>query len=518
MTPLTVLQGLVVLAYYLALFVLFLYGINCYVLVCLYRRGRGAALAQDEEVWRRWRPDPARLPVVTVQLPLYNERYVVDRLLEAVTRLDYPRDRLEIQILDDSTDATRAIAARLAARYRREGFDIVHLCRDDRSGFKAGALKAGLEVAKGEFIAIFDADSVPAPDFLLKTLPFFEDPEVGMVQTRWGHINHDYSLLTRAQALAMDGHFGIEQPARAWSGFFLNFNGTAGVWRRAAIEDAGGWHTDTLTEDLDLSYRAQLKGWRLKYLPQVVCPCELPVQMSAFTSQQQRWAKGSIQTAKKLLPAILRARVPLAVKWQATLHLTAYLMHPAMLLVAVVSPLFLWSDGLHSGRDRFVWLAAFFSMATFGPSALFLYAQRLLYADWRRRILFFPTLFVFGTGVALSNTKAIVEALLNVRGAFVRTPKFRIEKPSDTWLGKRYRPRFRWFSLLEAVFALYCAGGVVAFLDRGSFDPFLGLYAVGFGSVALLSLREALWLPLLSRERGGARPADVQEGGAAVAG
>lgn len=498
MMPLGPLNGIVLLLYFSALLLLFLYGINCYVMILLHRRSRGRMLQRDEEAWRAWTPHGRELPTVTVQLPIYNERYVIQRLVEAVVRLDHPKDRLEIQILDDSTDETTAIAVSLIERYRGEGFDIALLHRRERTGYKAGALKEGLCVAKGEFIAIFDADFIPCPDFLTKTLPFFQDPTVAMVQVRWGHINRDYSLLTLAQSFGIDGHFWVEQAARYWSGLFMNFNGTAGIWRRRAIEDAGGWQADTLTEDLDLSYRAQLRGWRMKFLPQVVCPAEVPVQMSAVKSQQHRWAKGSIQTAKKLIPRIVRAQLPLFTKYQAIFHLTNYLVHPLMLLVALTSPFLLWFDSFLSNRNHLLTAAAFFSIATFGPSSLYLYAQRHLYRDWKRRLVYFPSLLIFGTGIALNNTKAILEALLNVNGAFVRTPKFRIEKPSDTWVGKRYRAPFPWPTLFEVLLALYCAYGVSLFIQRGKYliDPFLILYTLGFASVALLSLWETLWTSL----------------------
>lgn len=476
-----------------ALFFLFLYGINCYVMIYLQRRRRDRMLQHDAEVWKAWQPTIEQLPRVTVQLPIYNERYVIQRLIEAVIRLDYPRDRLEIQVLDDSTDETTTIARPLIDRYRQAGFDITLLHRVKRTGYKAGALKEGLEVARGEFIAIFDADFIPDPDFLTKTLPFFHDPAMAMVQVRWGHINRDYSLLTVAQSFGIDGHFWVEQAARCWSGLFMNFNGTAGIWRRQAIDDAGGWHADTLTEDLDLSYRAQLKGWRMKFLPQVVCPAEVPVQMAAVKSQQHRWAKGSIQTAMKLIPQILRADIPLFKKYQGIFHLTNYLVHPLMLLVAMSSPLLLWFEGFFSVREHLFAAAALFSVATFGPSSMYLYAQRHLYPDWKRRLRYFPSLLIFGTGIALNNTKAILEALLNVDGAFVRTPKFRIEKRSDTWVDKRYHPPIPWLSFLEALLALYCVYGVVLFLQRGRIvDPFLFLYTVGFASVASLSLWETL--------------------------
>ncbi|MFQ5960959.1 MAG: cellulose synthase family protein [Candidatus Methylomirabilales bacterium] len=494
MIPSNIPIALLLIIYLVSLFCLFLYGINCYIMISLHRRARERMLGQDEEVWKAWQATDGHLPSVTVQLPIYNERYVIQRLIETVVRLDYPRDRLEIQVLDDSTDETTAIAAPLIERYQRAGFDIKLLHRTKRTGYKAGALKEGLAVARGEFIAIFDADFMPDPDFLIKTLPFFQDPAIALVQVRWGHINRDYSLLTLAQSFGIDGHFYVEQAARCWSGLFMNFNGTAGIWRREAIDDAGGWQADTLTEDLDLSYRAQLKGWRMKFLPQVVCPAEVPVQMAAVKSQQHRWAKGSIQTAIKLIPQILKADVPLFTKYQGIFHLTNYMVHPFMLVVAMSSPLLLWFEGFFSLREHLLAAAAFFSIATFGPSSMYLYAQKHLYPDWKKRLRYFPSLLIFGTGIALNNTKAILEAFFHIDGSFVRTPKFRIEKKSDTWVGKRYRPPIPWLSLFEAVLATYCVYGVSLFIQRARLvDPFLLLYTIGFATVAFMSIWETLF-------------------------
>ncbi len=299
-------ETLTLAAYFFVLIVLAAYGWHRYYLVYLYMRHRDRQPQPGPQL------DP--LPVVTIQLPLYNEMYVADRLIDTVCEIDYPRELLEIQVLDDSTDETRGIAELAVRRRAAQGFDIRYYHRTDRTGYKAGALEAGLKVARGEFVAIFDADFIPTSDFLQRLMPHFADPKVGMVQARWGHINQDYSLLTRIQAILLDAHFVLEHGGRNRSGRFFNFNGTAGIWRRSAIADAGGWQHDTLTEDLDLSYRAQLRGWRFVFVPDVIAPAEVPVEMNAFKSQQHRWAKGSIQTCRKLLPTILRAKVPLAVK------------------------------------------------------------------------------------------------------------------------------------------------------------------------------------------------------------
>jgi cellulose synthase/poly-beta-1,6-N-acetylglucosamine synthase-like glycosyltransferase len=499
MTLFALLSGLVFLLHNVAAFLLFLYAVNCYLMLLLYRRARAHALQCNEEVWHTWEARPPQLPRVTVQLPIYNERYVIQRLVKAVVGLHYPKALLEIQLLDDSTDETTAIAARLVQRYRQQGFDITLLHRQDRRGYKAGALQEGLLVATGTYVAIFDADFVPSADFLMRTLPFFQDPCVAMVQARWGHVNEDYSILTRAQAFGINGHFWIEQAARCWSGLFMNFNGSGGIWRRRAIEDAGGWQGDTLTEDLDLSYRVQLQGWRMKFLPQVVCPAEIPVQISAVKSQQYRWAKGSIQTAKKLAPRIVKARLPWFTKYQALCHLTNYLVHPLILIVALTSALRWWFD-MHEVTYQGIPVAGSYLLATFGPSSMYLYAHRHLYADWKRRLWAFPFLLVFGTGIALNNTKAILEAVFNVPSPFVRTPKYRIERASDRWIGKRYMALFPWISLGEMALAGAHAYGIVLAMRQGIYyvNPFFFLFMLGFASVALLSCWEA-WQDLTVR-------------------
>jgi len=485
-----ILHGLLLL-HGLAACGLFLYGMNCYVMLFLHRRAWKKVLQHEMAVQQTWEASLPQYPRVTVQLPIYNERYVLQRLVEAVARLCYPRAQLEIQILDDSTDETTAMAMPLVERYRHLGFAITLQHRFHRHGYKAGALAAGLTRATGEFIAIFDADFVPAPDFLLRTLPFFRDPSIAMVQTRWGHLNRAYSRLTLAQAFGIDGHFGVEQTARCGAGLFMNFNGSGGVWCRQAIDDAGGWQADTLTEDLDLSYRAQLRGWHLQFVPSVVCPAELPVQMSGVKSQQHRWAKGSIQTAKKLLPHVLQADLPRFTKCQAVLHLTNYLVHPLMLWTALMLP-WLSQDAPGSVLHTSLLTTVSIVCATVGPASLYLYAQRQLYPDWLQRLRSLPYLLIFGTGIALSNTKAILEALCNVRGAFVRTPKFRIEHPSDTWVGKHYRAAFSWLSLGELGLAVYSGYGTYLAVHRGAYllIPFLLLYTLGFAAVAGLSLYE----------------------------
>src|SRR3954468_7985878 len=322
-------DSLLLFPYFLVMFVLAMYGIHRYTMCYLYFKHR-----------KRHNPEPpqrfAELPRVTVQLPIFNEQFVIDRLIEAVCAMEYPREKLEIQVLDDSTDETREVAAGIVARYAALGHPISYIHRTNRHGFKAGALDAGLKVAKGEFIAIFDADFVPPPDWLMRVIHHFAEPQIGMVQTRWTHLNRDYSLLTRIEAILLDGHFILEHGARSRTGDFFNFNGTAGMWRRQAISDGGGWQHDTLTEDTDLSYRSQLKGWKFKYLQDVECPAELPIEMTAFKTQQARWAKGLIQVGKKILPKVFSSDVPRHIKMEAWYHLTANLSYPLMIVLSTL--------------------------------------------------------------------------------------------------------------------------------------------------------------------------------------
>ncbi len=459
---------------------LLVYASNAYVMVALHWRHR----QEPDPV----PPVPEPLPVVTVQLPLFNERYVAVRLLEAVGALRYPRGRLEIQVLDDSTDDTPDIVAATASRLRTQGLDIVHLRRWERTGFKAGALAEGLARARGEFIAIFDADFVPPADFLLATLRHFA-PKVAVVQARWGHLNRRYSLLTIAQSLGIDGHFAVEQTARARGGLFLNFNGTAGVWRKAAILDAGGWSQDTLTEDLDLSYRAQLRGWRIVYRPEIVCPAELPVLVAGFKSQQRRWAKGSIQTAWKLLPALWGSPLRGWQKYQGTLHLTYYLIHPLMLLGMLLAfPLRALGVLTHSAAAA--WLGTIFILATLGPATMLAYAQRTLDPTWWRRVWELATIMVMGVGVAFSTSLAVFGGFLGGSREFVRTPKFGIAGAAGSWRGKAYAAGSPWGGVIELAIGGYCAVTTWVFAIDGQYAvaPFLALYAAGFFVIGTLTV------------------------------
>jgi cellulose synthase/poly-beta-1,6-N-acetylglucosamine synthase-like glycosyltransferase len=485
-------QHACLIIYLLALVSLFIYGMNCYLLMIFYFFKSPKARKQHQEIKEAFfrKVSPKDWPSVTIQLPVFNERYVVKRLIQSVCRFDYPKELLEIQILDDSTDDTADIAKTAIAEIRRQGFDIGYIHRDDRIGFKAGALKEGLKTAKGELVAIFDADFIPHPSFLKETIPYFAHPEIGMLQARWGHINSDYSLLTKAQSMGIDGHFGVEQAARAWSGFFMNFNGTAGIWRKKTIEDAGGWQADTLTEDLDLSYRAQLKGWKLKFVSDVVCPAEIPVTINAFKSQQHRWAKGSIQTAKKNLGRLFRSDLSLLVKFQAFMHLTHYMVHPMMLLVVLTSIPMLYSQWFFDSLAYPIMIFTLLCLATCGPSSMYVFSQRVLYKDWKSRIKVLPFLMCLGTGIAVNNTRAVLEAFLNIESGFIRTPKYGIKKREDSWKSKHYSIPLNAISILEFFLGLYSLSGLTLFLFFSKYlvSPFLLIYSLGFFYVFFLSV------------------------------
>ena len=467
-------MAVVEFVYAVCVVLLSIYGFNSLVLIWLYLRYRGDRVLIPSP--------PDEWPPVTVQLPIYNEMHTVERLLAAAAGLDYPGDRLEIQVLDDSTDATCRVASRAVARLRQRGIDITHITRRDRAGFKAGALAAGMTRAKGELIAIFDADFIPPPDFLRRVVPHFADSVIGCVQTRWGHLNRDYSLFTRTQALGVDGHFVVEQAARSRAGLFINFNGTAGVWRRVCIEDAGGWQGDTLTEDLDLSYRAQLRGWRIWYLPDVIVPAELPAQISAFKRQQARWAQGSIQTAMKMIGPLLRSGQPWSVKLEGSIHLTNYLVHPLMLLVVLLTLPMSFS------HSWVLAVAPWLMMAATGPPLLYTVAQITDCEQWYKRLRVLPVLTLLGMGLALSNTQAVMKALLGIHEGFQRTPKFSLRWPDDAWVGSVYAVGADSLILGELFLAAFAFVLLVApGIDRG-FVPWLLLYAGGFGYVAGVSL------------------------------
>jgi cellulose synthase/poly-beta-1,6-N-acetylglucosamine synthase-like glycosyltransferase len=469
-------------AYFFVLVILAVYGWHRYYLVYLYMRNKD----------RQPKPGPMLnpLPVVTIQLPLYNEMYVADRLIDAVCRIDYPRDRLEIQVLDDSIDETSGIADLAVRRFAAQGFDIKYFHRTNRVGYKAGALEAGLKVARGEFVAIFDADFIPSTDFLQRMMPYFTGDRIGMVQARWGHINQNYSLLTKIQSILLDGHFVLEHGGRNRAGRFFNFNGTAGIWRRAAIDDAGGWQHDTLTEDLDLSYRAQLRGWQFVFVPDLIAPAEVPVEMNAFKSQQHRWAKGSIQTCRKLLPEILRAKVPLSVKAEAFFHLTANFNYPLMVVLSVLmfpSMVIRYNMGWY--EMMLIDVPLFFA-ATFSVCNFYMVCQRELHDDWRARIRYLPFLMSIGIGLCINNSRAVFEALFNKQSEFTRTPKYRIEGAADEWISKKYHQSVAVQPLIELALGLYFTATVFYALANQIYGtvPFLVLFQVGFLYTGLLSI------------------------------
>ncbi|MCY2926525.1 MAG: glycosyltransferase family 2 protein [Planctomycetota bacterium] len=476
--------------YTFAMAMVSLYGLHRYIIVYLYYRHRKnvpLAPGQFEE-----------LPLVTIQLPMFNEQYVAKRIIEKACLIDYPREKLQIQVLDDSTDDTVQIAAAACEEARDKGFDVEHIHRTDRSGYKAGAMENGLKTAKGEFVMIFDADFVPAPDILMRSIHHFTNPKVCVVQTRWEHINRYDSLLTQSQAIYLDGHFAIEHVARNRSQRFMSFNGTAGTWRKVAIADAGGWHHDTLTEDLDLSYRAQMKGWKFVFLPEVTAPAELPPEMNAFKAQQFRWTKGGAQTALKMLPKVMLAKLPLKVKIEAFFHLTGFTVHIyVLLLMAMILP------AMHtrllpfdSGIGQSIVDVAVFALATMSAVLFYAASQIELFGDWRTILKFMPMLMALGVGLCVSNTKAILEALFGHKTEFVRTPKYgdaRTVPSPDVNLPRKKKRRFDVVPVVEILFAIYMLTSLVISLAGGSrtvlWAPFLAMFAFGFLYVSLLSLQ-----------------------------
>jgi cellulose synthase/poly-beta-1,6-N-acetylglucosamine synthase-like glycosyltransferase len=480
-------EEFILVIYVLGLSILFGFGMHGIVLLYYYyKTSKIASPVYDL---------PEELPAVTVQLPMYNEMYVITRLIKAVCGFQYPKDKLEIQVLDDSTDETVNIAKKLVEEYREKGFDIKYIHRENRKGFKAGALKHGLEISKGEYIAIFDADFVPNKDFLIKTIPHFMDKNIGCVQTRWEHLNENYSLLTRALALALDGHFAIEQEVRNKAGFFINFNGTAGIWRKDTIIDAGNWQEDTLTEDMDLSFRAQLRGWKFVFLNDVTSPAELPADINALKTQQFRWTKGAVETAKKILPQVFKSKQPLRIKLECFVHLTSNVIFPFIILVALLNvPLLIIKNHI-GGYDAYYTMLSIFVLASISTFLFYLYGQRSLHLDWRRRLLYFPIFLGGSMGMAVNNTKAVLEALFNKKSAFERTPKYNIIKNSDDWRKNKYvQKKLSSTIIFELFLTLYFILGIgisVYYLEIAAI-PFQLLFLFGFGAVGVLSLKHAL--------------------------
>lgn len=444
--------------------------------------------------------EPSTWPTVTVQLPIYNERYVVERLIDAIAAFDYPAEQLEIQVLDDSTDETVDIIARRVAHYRAQGIDIHHVRRAERTGFKAGALAYGLAVAQGEFIAIFDADFLPARDFLRKTVPHFANSSVGVVQTRWGHVNQDYSLLTRLQAFGLDGHFTIEQGGRRHAGSLINFNGTGGVWRRTCIEEAGGWSDDTLTEDLDLSYRAQLKGWEFLYLEDVEAPAELPVLMPAIKSQQFRWNKGAAECARKHAFQIMGAQNARPLSGWNRLHAIFHLFNSSvflfLLLAALLSVPMLF---IKQANAQYAWifnLGGVFILGFFSIGFFYWVATRRVRHGypWRYYLVHYPLFLIISMGLSLHNAVAVTEGLLGVKSPFLRTPKFNVTNAREKLKRNVYaRSKLSPLAFLEAAFALYFAYGIYSGIRLGDFGLLLfhAMLFLGFAAVALYSVRQA---------------------------
>ena len=482
--------------YFIVMVILAFYGVHRYQLVWLYYKNRKNA--------PKWNEPPARfaegeLPFVTIQLPIFNEQFVIDRLIEACCRLEYPRDRFEIQVLDDSTDETVKVASQIVERYAA-GFDgvnpmepqpIVYLHRSNRHGYKAGALDKGLDVARGEFIAIFDADFVPPPEWVMQVIHHFAEPEIGMVQTRWTHLNREYSFMTQVEAILLDGHFVLEHGGRSRAGVFFNFNGTAGMWRRETISSAGGWQHDTLTEDTDLSYRAQMEGWKFKYLQDVECPAELPIEMTAFKTQQARWAKGLIQVSKKILPRVLASNASRSVKIEAFYHLTANLSYPLMIVLSVLlMPAMIIR--FYQGWFQMLYIdLPLFMASTFSISSFYLVSQKELFPKrWLRSLLYLPLLMALGIGLTVTNTRAVLEALTGKQTAFARTPKYRVESKKDKVGAKKYRKRLGWVPWIELLIGTYFALAVFYAIDNENYFtvPFLLLFVIGYWVTGLMSL------------------------------
>jgi cellulose synthase/poly-beta-1,6-N-acetylglucosamine synthase-like glycosyltransferase len=470
--------------YFIVLILLAGYGVHRYILVYLYYKHRKNRTTEPAARF-------SDLPRVTVQLPIFNEQYVVERLLESVIKLDYPREKLDIQVLDDSTDETMDVARSLVERYSALGNAITYHHRSNRHGFKAGALAEGLKSAKGEFIAIFDADFIVPEDFLMRTVHHFTEPNIGMVQTRWTHINRNYSFLTEVEAILLDGHFVLEHSGRARTGLFFNFNGTAGMWRRSAIDEAGGWQHDTLTEDTDLSYRAQLKGWKFIYLQDVECPAELPVEMTAFKTQQARWAKGLIQTGKKILPRVLMSDAPLHTKIEAWYHLTANISYPLMIMLSVLL-LPAMIIRFYQGWFQMLYIdLPLFLASTFSISSFYLVSQRELFPrTWPRALIYLPFLMALGIGLTITNTKAVIEALIGKQSAFARTPKYRVVSKQDKIRSTKYRKRLGWVPWVELLIGGYFASTIYYAVENENYItvPFLLLFVLGYWCTGLMSL------------------------------
>ncbi len=480
-------EKIILAIYFLSLCVLFAFGVHGIFLVHFYRKTQKNRIKKPEM--------PKEYPKVTIQLPMFNEYFVVERLIHAVCKIKYPLDKLEIQVLDDSTDDSQELAKKIVEDYKQKNYNIKYIHRTDRTGYKAGALKEALDFAEGEFVAIFDADFVPDENFLMDTVPYFQDSRVGLVQTRWEHLNEDYSMLTKAQALALDTHFCVEQQVRSKAGFFFSFNGTAGIWRKETIFDAGNWQADTLTEDLDLSYRSQLKGWKFLYLNDITSPAELPEDINSLKIQQFRWTKGAVETAIKLIPKIIKAKLPFIVKLECYAHLTSNIVFPFIILTALLNVPVVLIKNMLDGFDAFYAIMSIFVLATIATFIFYLYGQRAIHLDWRRRLLMFPVFMAGSMGMAVNNTKAIFEAIIGKKTAFVRTPKTGNISEVEKIKNKKYKQRkVSGTVIIEIILALYFVFGIaisIKYLEIAAI-PFQLMFLLGFGTIGYLSLKHAL--------------------------
>lgn len=473
----------ILFVYIFSLTVLLIFASNGFIMIYYRNKHKKLISEKEQEVGHQ---------KVTIQIPLFNELYVAERIINAVCEIDYPKENLEIQVLDDSTDETVELVAECVKQKAELGFDIQHIHRIDRSGFKAGALKEGLKIAKGEYVAIFDADFIPRANFLKETLKYFYNDKIGMVQSRWEHLNEDFSILTKIQALALNGHFVIEQSVRNRAGFFINFNGTGGIWKKECIFDAGDWQADTLTEDLDLSYRAQLRGWKFVFLRDFTTPAELPSEMNALKAQQFRWTKGAIETAKKMLPQVWYSNLPLKIKLQSTFHLSNNIVFPFILLAGLLNvPLiFIKNSGPYDGFFNFM---SIFVLAFISSFLFYLFAQKDVEDNWRERIVLFPLFMAGSMGLSVNNTRAVMEGLMSKKSEFVRTPKFKIVNKNSEIKKNKYLQSMKIDSsaFIELILAAYCFIGVAAsvyFMEIAAL-PFQFMFFLGFASVAYFSIK-----------------------------
>jgi cellulose synthase/poly-beta-1,6-N-acetylglucosamine synthase-like glycosyltransferase len=470
--------------YGVCIVILSLYGFNSLGLAILYLLSSKKASIEKNQ----GRKTPMRWPKVTIQLPVFNESTIIPRLLEAVIGQDYPRDCLQIQVLDDSTDESTEIARTLIDQYRARGYNITLIHRDDRTGYKAGALSNGLKTAEGDFIAVFDADFVPGSDWLRRMVPHFDSPDIGCVQSRWGHINYKYNILTNVEGLGLDGHFTVEQSARARNQLFLGFNGSGGIWCKACIEDSGGWQSDTLTEDLDLSYRAQLKGWTIRYCPEIVVPGELPAQLDAFRNQQFRWAKGSAQTLLKLGGAVLKSRTPWYKRLMGIMHLSMYMPFPFMVAMLLLTlPVALFAPSI---MRYFGWTI----LASFGPPLLYTISHSSQAPHLSDRLIRLPGLLLLGLGISLNSAFAVVSGIFTKGGVFNRTPKFNIRNQKDQWAANKYALPTNpvvWGELILGLYALFTVYWLWGTLPGRAIAPGMIYYAVSYLFVAFMSFSQS---------------------------